>query len=205
LTDLDLEHLGDVWRQQPDPAELERLRRTAETVRRRARWSQAVDAVAALLVAGVVLLLVAGNPELDTMIVGGGAVLVLLAGHIRSRRLREEELRSLSGSAEQMLDQSVARLKAKIKRTRYQLLCLLPGFGIGIAIAYFADEGAGQQALSRLITNSREAGLLFVGGLVAVAAMFLYLLRNLRAERKELDRLAALRQSYDDEQGPVSG
>ena len=205
MTDLDLEHLGDVWRQQPDPAELEHLRRTAETVRRRARWSQAVDAVAALVVSGVVLLLVAGNPELDTMIVGGGAVLVLLAGHIRSRRLRQEELRSLSGSAEQMLDQSVARLKAKIKRTRYQLLCLLPGFGIGIAIAYFADEGAGQQIFNRLIANTREAGLLFVGGLVAVTGMFLYLLRNLRAERKELGRLIALRQSYDDERDPASG
>jgi hypothetical protein len=204
MTDLDLEHLGDVWRQQPDPAELERLRRTAETVRRRARWSQAVDAVAALVVAGVVLLLVAGNPELDTMIVGGAAILVLLAGHIRSRRLRQEELRSLSGSAEQMLDQSVARLKAKIKRTRYQLLCLLPGFGIGIAIAYFADEGAGQQVFNRLLANTREAGLLFVGGLIAVAAMFLYLLRNLRTERKELDRLTALRRSYDEED-PVSG
>ena len=205
MTDLDLEHLGDVWRQQPDPAELERLRRTAETVRRRARWSQAVDAVAALVVSGVVLLLVAGNPELDTMIVGGGAVLVLLAGHIRARRLRQEELRSLSGSAEQMLDQSVARLKAKIKRTRYQLLCLLPGFGIGIAIAYFADEGAGQQIFNRLIANTREAGLLFVGGLVAVTVMFLYLLRNLRAERKELGRLTALRQSYEDERDPALG
>jgi len=205
MTDLDLEHLGDVWRQQPDPAEIERLRRTAETVRRRARWSQVVDAVAALVVSGVVLLLVAGNPELDTMLVGGGAVLVLLAGHIRSRRLRQEELRSLSGSGEQMLDQSIARLKTKIKRTRYQLLCLLPGFGIGVAIASFADEGAGSQALSRLIGNSREAGFLFVGGLLAVAAMFIYLLRNLRAERKEFDRLTALRQTYDEEQDPVSG
>ena len=204
MTDLDLEHLGDVWRQNPDPAELERLQRTAETVLRRARWSEAVDAVAALVVSGVVLLLVAGNPEIDTMIVGGAAVLVLLAGHIRSRRLRQEELRSLSGSAEQMLDQSVARLKAKIKRTRYQLLCLLPGFGIGIAIAYFADEGAGQQVFNRLLANTREAGLLFVGGLIAVAAMFLYLLRNLRTERKELDRLTALRRSYDEED-PVSG
>jgi len=205
MTDLDLEHLGDVWRQNPDPAELERLQRTAETVLRRARWSEAVDAVAALVVSGVVLLLVAGNPEIDTMIVGGAAVLVLLAGHIRSRRLRQEELRSLSGSAEQMLNRSVARLQSKIKRTRYQLLCLLPGFGIGIAIAYFADEGAGQQIFNRLIANTREAGLLFIGGLVAVAAMFLYLLRNLRAERKELDRLTTLRRSYDEERDPVSG
>lgn len=204
MTDLDLEHLGDVWRQQPDPAELERLRRTAETVRRRARWSQSVDALAALVVSGVVLLLVAGNPELDTMIVGGAAILILLAGHIRSRRLRQEELRSLTGSAEQMLDQSIARLKAKIKRTRYQLLCLLPGFGIGIAIAYFADEGAGQQSLSRLIATGPEAGLLFVGGLAAVAMMFLYLIRNLRAERKELDRLTALHQSYLEEQNSIS-
>ena len=32
MSDFDLDRLGDVWRQQPDPAEMERLRRTAIAV-----------------------------------------------------------------------------------------------------------------------------------------------------------------------------
>ena len=34
MSEIDLDHLGDVWRAQPDPAEIERLRRSAEAVRR---------------------------------------------------------------------------------------------------------------------------------------------------------------------------
>ena len=37
MSDFDLDRLGDVWRQQPDPAEMERLQRTAAAVSRRAR------------------------------------------------------------------------------------------------------------------------------------------------------------------------
>ena len=43
MTDFDLDRLGDVWRQQPDPAEMERLQRSAAAVSRRARWAQLVD------------------------------------------------------------------------------------------------------------------------------------------------------------------
>ena len=194
--DLDLEHLGDVWRQRPTPAELAHLRQTAEAVRRRARWAQVVDVVAAVLVSGVVLLLITSNPEVDTMIVGGAAILVLLGGEIRSRRLRQEELRSLTGSTEQMLDQSIARMEATLKRTRFQLLGLPPAFLIGLTFAYFADPG--RRLPSHLVSNSWKIALL-VAGVAAAVTMFLYLVRSLRAGRKELGRLLALRQSYREE------
>src|SRR5262245_53102612 len=101
MIEFDLDRLGDVWRERPDPAELERLQRTADRVRRRARWGQTIDIVSAVVVAIVVLLLVLSNPKIDTLLVGGAAILVLLGSQIRYRRLRQDELRSLTGSAEQ--------------------------------------------------------------------------------------------------------
>lgn len=204
MTDLDLEHLGDVWRQRPDPAELAHLRQTAETVRRRARWAHMIDIVAAVLVSAVVLLLVASNPEVDTMIVGGAAILVLLGGQIRSRRLRLEELRSLTGSTEEMLDQSIARTEATLKRTRFQLLGLAPGFAIGLALAYLADDNAARLLPAQSLSGGWKTGLLIAGALAAVA-MALYLVRSLRAGRKELERLLSLRQSYREEQESSDG
>ena len=88
MIDFDLDRLGDVWRQRPDPAELEALKRSAEIVRRRARWAQLIDIVAAVVVAAVVLLLVLSNPKVDTLLVGGAAILMLLGTQVRSRRLR---------------------------------------------------------------------------------------------------------------------
>ena len=110
--DFDLDRLGDVWRQRPDPKELEALRRSAEAVRRRARWGQIVEVVAAVVVSAVVLLLVLSNPRTDTVVVGTGAILILLVSQIRQRRQRKLELMSLTGTAEQMLDQSIARIQA---------------------------------------------------------------------------------------------
>ena len=91
MIDFDLDRLGDVWRQRPDPAELEHLKRSADAVRRRARWAQLIDIVAALVVAAVVLLLVLSNPKADTLLVGGAAILMLLGTQVRSRRLRQRE------------------------------------------------------------------------------------------------------------------
>src|SRR5690606_12347868 len=103
MTDLDLERLGTMWRQSPDPAEMENLRRSAAQVRKRARAAQRVDAIAALLVSLVILFLVLSNPKIDTLAVGGGALLILLTSQIRSRRLRKAELEALTGTTEEML------------------------------------------------------------------------------------------------------
>ena len=78
MTDFDLERLGDVWRQQPDPAEMERLQRAAAAVGRRARLSQIVDIVAAIGVAAVVIALVLSNPRTETFVMGAAAILILL-------------------------------------------------------------------------------------------------------------------------------
>ena len=193
MSDFDLERLGDVWRQQPDREELERLRRTAEAVQRRARWAHWTDIAAAVLVAGVVIFLVASNPETDTLLVGGAAILVLLIGQVRQRRLRAEELQSLTGTAEQMLDQSISRVRATIKRTRFSLYTLPPAFLFGTLIAHVVSGG-------RDLLPQSTAGPLF--GLAAIVVVVLVSIHFVRTSRRcgtELERLEALRRSYRQE------
>lgn len=193
MIDFDLDRLGDVWRQRPDPAELESLKRSAEAVRRRARWAQLIDIVAAVVVAGVVLLLVRSNPKVDTLLVGGAAILMLLGSEYRSRRLRREELRSLTGSTEQMLDQSISRTKATIKRSRFQLLSAAPGILLGVLLAYLVDD----HAAGRLWQMPMAVTLVLV---FIVTALLFYLIRTIRKSRRELGRLVALREAYRGEQ-----
>ena len=199
MIDFDLDRLGDVWRQRPDPAELEALKRSADAVRRRARLAQLIDIVAAVVVAAVVLLLVLSNPQVNTVLVGGAAILMLLGSEVRSRRLRQEELRSLTGSTEQMLDQSITRTKATIKRSRFQLLSAVPGLSLGLLLAYVVDDGAA----GTLRKLSSDPGTRIIVTLILVfvlTALMAYLVKTIRASRRELDRLVALREAYRGEQ-----
>jgi hypothetical protein len=199
MSDFDLDRLGDVWRQQPDPAELEALRRAAEAVRRRARWSQLIDVAAGLVVAGVVLFLALSNPQRDTLVVGGTAIMVLLYSLIRQRRLREAELRGLTGSAEEMLDQSIVRVQAALKRAKFGALIMPAGVILGLALGYLTDRRSpgdpvswyhGQPGLAAAV-------LVLACGSLAVATLFLF--RSMRKSRQELERLTGLREAYSKE------
>lgn len=199
MTDLDLERLGDVWRQRPDPEELEELKRSAERVRRRARWLQVIDVVAAIVVGGVVLFLVLSNPQLETLLVGGGAILVLLVGQIRSRRFRQKELRSLAGSTEQMLDQSIERVRATLARARSGLIILPLAILLGYFVAYVASRSQAEIA-TRIAAQPGLADLIRIAcGLATVLALVM-IIRSIRSCRRELGRLTALRDSYRQEQ-----
>ncbi len=199
MSELDLERLGDVWRQRPDPEELDELKRAAETVRRRAKWGQVVDAVAAVAVAGVVLFLVFSNPTTDTLLVGGGAILILLISQIRSRRLRQQELRSLTGSAEQMLDQSIERVQATLKRARSGLVILIPGLLLGYLIAYVVDRRSGTEISEQFDAQPGLSTIILVVAGLAIGGAFVQVVRTLRKSRRELERLNDLRDSYRQE------
>lgn len=199
MTDLDLERLGNVWRQQPDPKELEELKRSAECVRRRARWLQVIDVVAAIAVSGVVLFLVLSKPAVDTLVVGGGAILVLLISQIRSRRFRRQELRSLSGTAEQMLDQSIERVQATLKRTLSGLIMLPPVFVLGYFVAYVVDRRRGIEIGERIGSHPGLGMMINVIVVLAVGGAVVYAVNTIRRSRRELARLTALRESYRQE------
>jgi hypothetical protein len=206
MTDLDLDRLGDVWRQQPDPAELERLRRTAAAVSRRARRARVVDIGAALAVATVVVLLVLSNPKIGTFLIGGAAILFLLGSNVRLRRLRQVELRSLTGGTEDMLDQSIERVEKTLKHNRFTLTAIGPALLLGGLVAMTAGVRRGGSILPAL----NEAPLLrivWLGLAIAgLAIMVIVAALAIRRGRRELELLLAMQEAYRHErEGPAPG
>jgi hypothetical protein len=195
MTDFDLDRLGDVWRQQPDAAEMAALQRTAETVARRARQAQIADAALAILVSALVLILALTNAKPATMLLGGAAIALMLVSSIRQRRLRRLELESLSGGTEEMLEQSIARTKATIKRSRTGMLALPPAIVIGIGFGAALDDGT--SGLVDRFGADPWMPLAAAAAIVAViGAGLVHYLRAIRMNRGELARLETLRDAF---------
>lgn len=198
MSEIDLDRLGDVWRQQPDPAELERLRRTAIAVRRRARLAQIVDVGAALIVGVVVILLVLSSPKTETVAIGSAAILILLVSNIRLRRVRQIELRALAGTTEAMLDQSIERAETTLRYRRFVLAAIIPTIVIGNMVASSAERSLGAWLDSvRGIPGFVIAWAAF--WLTILAGMVLYVTLSIRRGRRELERLKAMRDAYRQE------
>lgn len=195
MTDLDLDRLGDVWRQQPDPAELERLRRTASTVSRRARLALVVDAGMAIAVAGMVVLVVLSNPKVQTFVMGAAVILLLLGSNIRQRRLRRVELKSLSGGTEDMLDLSIERVETALKHNRVSLAGMGPVLLIGILFATSAES-----RIASLFPSVRDPLMfrtLSIGlAIVIITGIAVFLILAIKRGRRELERLRAMREAY---------
>ncbi|HEV7659658.1 MAG TPA: hypothetical protein VGO55_07410 [Allosphingosinicella sp.] len=196
MTDLDLDRLGDVWRQQPDAAEMERLRRTAAAVSRRARLARVVDIGAGLAVAAVVILIVLSNPKVGTFLLGGAAILLMLGSHIRLRNLRQIELKSLSGSTEDMLDQTIERIETTLKQNRLSLIAIGPAVLMGLLVSSTADrDGIGRLfPILRDIPLSRPMWSGLAAIVLAIVAVVIAL--GIRRGRRELERLRAMREAY---------
>ena len=193
MSDFDLDRLGDVWRQQPDAEEMERLQRSAAAVASRARRAQVVDVAAALLVSAVVIFFVAANPKPGTILMGAAAILVLLAGNIRLRRVRQIELRSLTGNTEEMLDQSITRAETTARYQRFSALIIAPAAVIGALVAWAAQ---GRQFVPQLQSGSPLRILWVVLGVAILAGGIVYALRAMKRARLELERLRAMREAY---------
>ena len=199
MSDFDLDRLGDVWRRQPDPAEMERLRRTAAAVSRRARFAQILDLVAGVTISAVVILLVWTNPRFETFLMGAAAILVLLGSNIRLRKLRQVELRSLTGTTEDMLDQSIERVRTTLRHNRFTLIAMGPALIVGYLLASTADAER-VNSLVRAMGDMTMFRVAWIGGtIVVVAAMFLVPIAAIRRQRSELERLTAMRETYRQE------
>jgi len=198
MSDFDLDRLGDVWRRQPDPAEMERLQRSAAAVSRRARISQILDIVAGVVVSAVVIFLVWMNPTFNTFLMGGAAILVLLGSNVRLRKLRQVELRSLTGNTEEMLDQSIERLRTTLRHNRFTLVALGPALFLGYLLA-----SAARQQIGSFVGGMRDPTLfrlVSLGGAIAfIAVSVIVLILAMRRQRSELERLTAMRESYRQE------
>jgi hypothetical protein len=192
MNDFDLERLGEVWREEPPAAEVEWMRRSALEVSRRARMAQRLEAVAALLVGGMAIAFVIVSPSIQTALAAGGAILVLLVTQARQRRLRALELRALTGSTEEMLDQAIARTQAMIKRNWFSLVGMGPATILGLALAHSARLNLAEGPLPEHLSRGRVTvamALLLLG----VAA---YLAVIIRRDRAQLRRLNSHRESY---------
>ena len=192
MNDFDLDRLGDVWRQQPDPAEMERLRKSAAAVARRARLAQVIDIAVALAVSGVVIFLVASNPKLDTILIGAAAILVMLSSIRRLQRVRRVELKTLTGSTEDMLDQSIDRVETTLRYRRYSLIAVGPALAAGLLVAYFAQ---GRTLVALEGWPLLRILWVVVAVMIVLAGMGLAL-RAIGRGRKELERLKAMREAY---------
>jgi hypothetical protein len=199
MSDFDLDRLGDVWRAQPDPEEIARLQRSADAVRRSARLGQFVDVGLAVVVTVAVMVLIISNARIETALAGGAAILLILYSMVHQRRLRAVELATLSGSTEHMLDQSIERTEATIRRARFNLATTPLGIPLGIAFGAALDRGQGSGMLQRMSSEPLIAALVGVILSVAVVAICIHLIRVSRRARRELDRLTRLRQAYDAE------
>jgi hypothetical protein len=192
MTDFDLDRLGDVWRQQPGPAEMERLQRSAAAVARRARISQVVDVVVGLAVAGIVIFLVASNPKPGTVLIGSAAILILLTSNIRLRKMRRIELGHLTGGTEEMLDQSIVRMETSRRHHRFSLIGIVPAVAAGILVA----NGSQGRNLLPMASDSWVRSLLVPLGILVVLGGVTFSLRAMRRARQELERLRAMREAY---------
>jgi hypothetical protein len=198
MSDFDLDRLGDVWRQQPDPAEMARLQRTAIAVARRARLAAILDICAAVAVAAVVIILVLANPKVQTVVMGSAAILVLLGSNLRQRKLRQVELKQLTGTTEEMLDQSILRVETTLRHHKFTLYVtplVLLGSWFGFATA------APRRDL--ILGSLRELPwfrpVLFEAAIAAVVALAIFLIVSIRRSRRELTRLNAMRDAYRQE------
>ena len=196
MSDFDLDRLGDVWRQQPDPAEMQRLQRTAIAVARRARLGAILDIGMALAVAMVVIILVLANPKAQTIVMGSAAILVLLGSNLRLRKLRQVELKQLTGTTEEMLDQSIERIETTLRHHKFTLYGIAPIF---IASWVFAKLGGPppEAILGSLRQIPWFRPILFSAGIAAVVALAVFLLVSIRRGRRELDRLSVMRDAYN--------
>ena len=200
MSDFDLDRLGDVWRLEPNPDELVSLQRSASAVQRRARWRRVFDIVIAIGVAGVILFLVWQNPKQETVAVGAVAILILLYSQYRQRRQREAELKSLTGSAQEMIDQAIARIELTVRHHWTSLFGLGPAFLVAWLFAAAADRG-GRIFLFAPFRDTPWFRVIWLGSWVTLIAMIvLYLLFAIRRGRGELARLYTMRDAYRKEE-----
>lgn len=199
MSDFDLDRLGDVWRQQPDPAEMERLQKSAAAVARRAKLAQVIDVGAAAAVSAIVILLVVSNPKLGTVLVGAAAILVLLGSNVRLRRLRQVELQTLAGTTEDMLDQSIQRVEATLRYRWFSLAAVGPALLLGFLMGARSGGSNRLVALFPQLGEIVKPGVLFGigGGLFVVVGLLIF--RSIVRARRELQRLRTMREAYRSE------
>lgn len=200
MTDFDLDKLGELWRKEPDADEMRALQRSAERVMHRAKLAQIMDTVLTGLAAGIVLMLVAYNPSVRTAVVGMAAILIMLWTQIHRRRLRQWELQSLASDPQTMIERSILRLQATLKRTFLGLLFIGPATILGVFFAFTVEQAGQQQSLWLREAEPEVRKAVIAAGIGMLGGVVVHAIRTLIRGRRELARLVNLRDAYRAEQ-----
>ncbi len=196
MSDFDLDRLGELWRQDPEPAEVERLRRAAARVSRRARMAQLADTIGAIIVSASLVAVTTINHEPRTILIVTAALLLILFTFVRNRKLREAEIRMLSGTTEEMLDQSIERARTTRKRMRFNLVSV-PVAIVIYSVLISLGRGTENSILRARLHLSED--MIFVGAIMLVLVAGLLTVgyaRTFIRSRIELGWLERLRDAY---------
>jgi hypothetical protein len=199
VSDFDLDRLGSLWRTEPEAEEMRELKRSADLARRKARWLMILDYALAGVTIGAVLLILAVNPKPEALLVGGAAVFVMITSLLRRRRLRRFELQGLVGDTESMLESSIVRIEATVKRAKSGLMVIGPSIFLGLLFGFIVDKGGGGAALPT-IEGDAWRGVVVRGLFIfIVVATIAQLVLSIRRSRAELNRLIRLREAFRQE------
>ena len=103
----------------------------------------------------------------------------------RQRRLRQEELRSLTGTAEEMLDQSIERIETAIRYNRYTLIASGPAFFVATLFAATADRQG--DAIFGSLRDAPWLRFIWLGAWVAtIGGLVVFLVAAIRRGRREI-------------------
>ena len=98
-----------------------------------------------------------------------------------------------------MLDQSIERVTATVKRTRLGLIMGMPAVPIGALLASAVESSSGDEIASRIAAyEGLGTAILLVAGL-GFSTMATHLFRQFRRSPRELERLILLREAYRQE------
>ena len=199
MTDLDLERLGDLWREEPDPKAIAELLRAAGAARRRALAGLLFDyALAALLLAACVTI-IAVNPKLEVIAVGVLAIVLLVTSQVRQLQSRRLELKGLTGDTEKMLDQSIAQVEARVKQARSGLILFVPAFLVGLAFAAVSEDSRTSAFIFPALGHPLPHVMLMLLAVIVGGTLMVHLALTIRRGRREHARLLELRHSYGQE------
>jgi hypothetical protein len=196
VNEFDLDRLGSLWRTEPGAEELSKLRRSAESARRRAYWTSLLDYGLAAIAVSTVLMILAFNPNFEAILVGAAAVVVAIMSLTGRKRARRIELQSLAGDTESMLETSIAAVETRLKRSKSGLMVLGPSILLGVLFGFIVDKGGGGAALPTL-EGEAWRGMVVRGLLIFIIGLTtIQLILSVRRSRAELDRLFQLQEAY---------
>jgi hypothetical protein len=178
---------------------MQRLQRTAIAVARRARLAAILDICTAVAVAAVVVILVVTNPKTQTVVMGSAAILVLLGSNIRLRKLRQVELKGLTGTTEDMLDQSIARVETTLRHHKFTLYGT-PPILLVTWLGFWATEAPRHDSILGSLRDIPWFRPVLLGAAIAaVVGLAIFLVVSIRRGRRELNRLITMRDAYHQE------